>query len=248
MAGAELVLVRHGESTGNVAREEAEQSGADAIPVEARDADVPLSPLGHQQAQAFGEWAGAQWRDAPVEVWSSPYARALQTAQTALASAHASWPLWVDERLRDKELGVLDTLTSAGVRRRFPEEDQRRRWLGKFYYRSPGGESWADLVLRIRSFLVDRNSVATAGPTMIFTHDAVIMLFCYVCLGLDERRLLAWAKSTNIGNCSVTRLVRADGTGQWELAEMNAQHHLTGPGGVDLRTEHAADEQVLPQG
>ena len=45
--------MRHGESTANVAREEAERARADVIPVEARDADVPLSPrLGADVAAA----------------------------------------------------------------------------------------------------------------------------------------------------------------------------------------------------
>ena len=61
----------------------------------------------------------------------------------------------LDERLRDRELGILDRLTSAGVEARFLEEGERRRWLGKFYYRPPGGESWADVVLRLRSLLAD---------------------------------------------------------------------------------------------
>jgi broad specificity phosphatase PhoE len=41
-------------------------------------------------------------------------------------------PIRVDERLRDRELGVLDLLTMQGVKARFPQEAERRRWLGKF--------------------------------------------------------------------------------------------------------------------
>jgi broad specificity phosphatase PhoE len=56
MSVAELIVVRHGESTANVAREHAELSGAELIAVEARDADVPLSDVGLRQAQALGRW------------------------------------------------------------------------------------------------------------------------------------------------------------------------------------------------
>jgi glucosyl-3-phosphoglycerate phosphatase len=46
----ELLLVRHGESEGNVAAAEAHSSGAEEIAVPARDADVGLSDLGRAQA------------------------------------------------------------------------------------------------------------------------------------------------------------------------------------------------------
>ncbi|MDQ1691794.1 MAG: hypothetical protein QOD87_1902, partial [Pseudonocardiales bacterium] len=46
MSRLELILVRHGESVGNVAREAAESSGAEVIVMSMRDPDVPLSPLG----------------------------------------------------------------------------------------------------------------------------------------------------------------------------------------------------------
>ncbi len=42
----ELLLVRHGESVGNVAATAAEQLGVEEIDVDTRDADTPLSPTG----------------------------------------------------------------------------------------------------------------------------------------------------------------------------------------------------------
>ena len=52
MALQELLLVRHGESVGNVAATAAELAGAEAIALGIRDADVPLSDTGVEQAQA----------------------------------------------------------------------------------------------------------------------------------------------------------------------------------------------------
>ncbi len=48
-------------------------------------------------------------------VWSSPYRRAVQTAEIALQASGASLPVRLDERLRDRELGILDLLTWLGV-------------------------------------------------------------------------------------------------------------------------------------
>ena len=50
----ELVLVRHGESEGNVAAAVARAEDAEEIRVPARDADVRLTELGRQQAVAAG--------------------------------------------------------------------------------------------------------------------------------------------------------------------------------------------------
>ena len=238
----ELILARHGESTANVARERAEAIGAEVIEVEARDADVSLSRLGALQAKALGAQLGRgldAGRD--FQIWSSPYLRAARTAELATAElAHIS-RVRIDERLRDRELGILDTLTSVGVRVRHPEEADRRRRLGKFYYRPPGGESWADIALRLRSFLDE----LTTGTVLLFTHDAVVTMIRYVCLGLGEIDVLDLAAQNPIGNASISRLVRHGGV--WSVAEYNAQGHLVLADGRDLRTAHPGDTDVHPQ-
>jgi broad specificity phosphatase PhoE len=249
MGVSELIVVRHGESTANVAREQAEASGTELIAVEARDADVPLSELGLRQAQALGRWLGQLPAEArPTSVWSSPYVRARQTAQAALAATGSALVVHVDERLRDKELGVLDALTSHGVRTRFPFEADRRRWLGKFYYRAPGGESWADIALRIRSVLADLDRYEDGGRVLLVTHDAVVMLLRYVCEGLDEQAVLELASSATIVNTGLTRLIRDGSRSGWQLAEFNRHDHLSAAhAGADLRSEHPADPETLPR-
>ena len=190
MGIVDIVLVRHGESLGNVARENAEAEGIDRIPLEWRDADTPLSDLGRAQADAAAV-AVAALEPRPAEVWTSPYVRAAGTA-AAIGAALAIAPV-TDERLRDRELGVLDGLTSHGARGLFPDETTRRRSLGKFYYRPPGGESWADVALRIRSFLADPvpgNEPGGDRRIVVVTHDAVVLLMRYVLEGMGETTLL----------------------------------------------------------
>ena len=228
MTLTQLIAVRHGESEGNVAREAAEAEGAEVITIDQRDPDVPLSARGREQAEAVGRWlAGFAAREPVDAVWSSPYVRARQTAEAALAAAEQAMPIRVDERLRDRELGVLDLLTGTGVRARFPEEAARRRWLGKLYYRPPGGESWADVALRLRSLLADLDRQVD-GTVVVFCHDALIMLLRYVLEGLDEATLLELARTATVANGSVTRLVRS-GDG-WLLAEFDEQQHLHAEG------------------
>ncbi|RAN73311.1 histidine phosphatase family protein [Bacillus sp. SRB_336] len=242
----ELVLIRHGESEGNVAATEASLAGAEVIAVPARDADVNLSTTGQKQATALGTaLAGVRKEARPDAVVSSPYARARQTAEIAVEAA--GWPMRVrtDERLRDRELGILDRLTRLGVETRFPEEAERRLWLGKLYYRPPGGESWADVALRLRSVLDELNNLGAGHRVMLVCHDAVIMLFRYVLEGMSEQRLLDLAGGTSILNASITRYVRPSGAGPWTLDSFNVADHLT-EHGVTV-TEHAGDSNVHPQ-
>lgn len=244
----ELVLIRHGESVGNVAREEAEGVNADKIAMSVRDPDVPLSPVGEEQAQALGRWFASLPADArPDNAWCSPYVRAQSTARFTLAEVTDAPPLRQDERLRDRELGILDLLTSTGVRNRFPEEAERRRWLGKLYYRPPGGESWSDVALRIRSFLSELEAQPAAlsgsGRHLIVAHDAVILLFRYVCERLDEKALFDLALAGSIRNASVTRIVRDTPDGAWRTTVHNDASHLERFG--SRPTEHPGDVDAI---
>ncbi len=236
MGAVELFMVRHGESEGNVAASAAQTTGAEGIEVLLRDADVPLSPTGREQALALKEWlAAAPPSEWPDSVWCSPYLRARQTAQLAGLEGSPgllmeSSGIRLDERLRDRELGVLDMLTAAGVQTQFPAEARRRECLGKFYYRPPGGESWADVALRLRSLLAELDQVEDGHSVALICHDAVILLFRYICEGLTEEGLLELAASTTILNGSVTRLVRPFGSGPWQLESFNEVAHLKAVG------------------
>lgn len=199
----QLWIVRHGESVGNVAAARAEAAGVDMIDLADRDADVPLSPLGREQAAATGRWlAGLPADRRPQVAIVSTYRRAAQTAELALAGTGV--PASRDERLRDRELGILDLLTGSGVRARYPDEVIRRRRLGKFYYRPPGGESWADVTLRLRSLLGDLRRDHAGQRVILFGHEVLVQLLRYLIEGLDEPDLMALARKTSIANCSVT--------------------------------------------
>ena len=239
---AELILVRHGESTGNVAAAQAYADGADEITIGLRDADVPLSETGLEQARSLGRrWAKEDPDLLPTVVWSSPYLRAIQTAEVALEVAGIDLPVMVDERLRDRELGVLDLLTLKGVEARYPGEAARRAWLGKFYHRPPGGESYPDLIARVRSFIRDLERESGNGRTLVVCHDAVVLCVRYVCERLSESSVLDIGQRTPVRNVSLTRLQHTGGT-NWSLLSFNDVAHL------ELSeapvTEHAGDSDA----
>jgi broad specificity phosphatase PhoE len=229
MPPTDLLLVRHGESVGNVASAEAWAAKAETIDIDIRDPDVPLSPLGERQARAFGKWLAEQ-PDFPAAVWSSPYLRARETVAIALEEAgRDDVEVLIDERLRDRELGILDRLTARGIEAKYPDERARRRYLGKMYYRPPGGESWADVALRLRGFLRDLLADAPSGLVLIAAHDAVILLIRYVLTRMTEEEVLKVAAEGTVANASVTTLHR-EADGSWTFVGYQEQEVLQDEG------------------
>jgi broad specificity phosphatase PhoE len=203
----QLIIVRHGQSAGNVARDAAHEAERDRIALSSRDADVPLSGLGEEQARALGRWfAELPLGERPDVLLSSPYRRALQTGQIfrEAGGACGEEPICFDERLREKEFGILDGFTTLGVANAFPDQAEFRRLLGKFYHRPPGGESWCDVILRLRSVL-DTISLHYRGRrVMIFTHQVVVLCLRYIIETMDEAQILAIDREGDVANCAIT--------------------------------------------
>jgi 2,3-bisphosphoglycerate-dependent phosphoglycerate mutase len=223
---AQLTAVRHGQSTANAAFAEAALTGALSVPITERDADLPLTHLGAAQAAAVGRRLA---EDPPEIVYCSPYLRTRQTLAAilgALTDAGVPAPqVRFDERLRDRETGAWEMLTTAALRRRYPEEMARRDHVGPFYFRPPGGENFPDVALRVRSVLLDALPAAEGRHLLIVAHDAIVLMLRLVLDGLDEPTLTRIVDAGGaIGNCTVTRWI-ADGP-ELSLADYNDADHL----------------------
>lgn len=222
-----LWIVRHGQSAGNVARDQAIAAGDLRIALTSRDVDVPLSELGREQAKALGRWfAGAHEDGRPDVLLASPYIRAMETARLfrEAGGCASDEAICCDERLREKEFGILDGLTTLGIRHNFPEQAQFRQLLGKFYHRPPGGESWADVILRLRA-LMDTVSLHYGGQrVMIVAHQVVVLCLRYIIEHMDEAQILEIDRNGDIANSAITeyRFNPSNGTdGKLELARFN---------------------------
>ena len=201
-------IVRHGQSAGNVAREAAEAAAHPLIDIAWRDMDTPLSPLGEQQARALGRWFAAMPAERqPTVVLCSPYVRAQDTARIVLEvagidRANVTWQ--ADERLREKEFGLLDRLTKYGIKQKFPELAEQRAHVGKFYFRPPGGESWCDVILRLRSMLDTITREYRRERLLIVGHQVIVNCYRYLLERMDEATILDIDRVTDVPNCSVT--------------------------------------------
>ncbi|MEY2461098.1 MAG: 2,3-bisphosphoglycerate-dependent phosphoglycerate mutase [Acidimicrobiaceae bacterium] len=195
--------------------------------------DVPLSAAGREQAAALGRWLVDQGRQRPTVAVASPYVRAQQTARIALDTAGLTdLELVVDERLREREFGVLDRLTKLGIEQRFPEEAEARRRVGKFYHRPPGGESWCDVALRVRSAMDSLTREHGGERLFLVAHQVVILMFRYVLDRMSEEEILAIDRETQLANCSVTtyRCDRGRNPDGMHLVHFNETTHLMDAG------------------
>ena len=129
----EIWLVRHGQSAGNFARDAAEAAAGLRVDIAERDVDVPLSELGMRQSEALGAWfAALPAQNQPNVVLHSPYVRAAQTAELLMGRLDRDELLAVhaDERLREKEFGILDRLTTYGIAHHHPDLYEQRQHVG----------------------------------------------------------------------------------------------------------------------
>ena len=199
-----LWIVRHGESIANIARHKAIAENALTIDFAEREMDIPLSELGVKQAITLGRWFKFQ-SPKPTLIFTSPYLRTTESARLIAENAKfRDVEIIQDERIRERELSIFDRLTWLGATQKYPEECAKRELLGKFYYRPPSGESWADVALRVRSFWRDLSLYYSDERILIVTHEVVIRVFRYVVEKLTEQEILAIDKASDVENGAIS--------------------------------------------
>jgi probable phosphoglycerate mutase len=198
-----LVIVRHGESERNVAKDRAKRgASAHTFGLGLRDMDTPLTKRGLQQARETGAALAKPYRfDA---VFSSPYRRALQTSECILSCLEDKPPIVLEERLREIEFGILDGLTKEGIKKKYPEEYARREREKKYWYRPPGGESRPDVALRVHSFLGTLTRDYRGKSVFIVCHSVVVLIFRRLLERWTEDQYLRVDREEDVLNCSVT--------------------------------------------
>jgi 2,3-bisphosphoglycerate-dependent phosphoglycerate mutase len=142
-----IILIRHGESAGNIDKRKH---------FELADHAVPLTDLGRRQARASGEWLGRYFLDhntldTKTRFWVSPYAR---TRQTGDEHRHK---FDFDRRehinLVEQQFGLFDGIPEEQLAEVFPREsahyNKQLDFEGKFWARMPMGESRFDVAVRV---------------------------------------------------------------------------------------------------
>jgi len=235
-----------------VIAERAESAQEAVVAVVDRDADVPLSALGERQARALARWfAGLPPDGRPTVIATSPYERAHRTASIIREEIGGAVDMLTDERLRERELGAFDRLTRKGWTERLPEQAELRARLGKFYHRPPGGESWCDVILRLRTFMHDVQLRHAGARLLVVAHQVIVLGARYILEELDEAAILAIDARGNIANCAVTAYAGSPtgraADGRREEMRLVLENHVAPVAEAGEPVTTAPDEPVAPR-
>lgn len=158
-----IKLIRHGESEANT---------GNMNPTKVKDAAIPLSLKGIEQANHAGTIIGKEFLEDAL-IYCSPYMRTRQTLQNIIIGANAdpaSIKIYEDPRLREIDVGYGDSEAQL----------EKRRIHGWFYYRFEGGESPADCYDRTSAFLeslMRQVGRSNKGNILIVCHGMTLRCF-----------------------------------------------------------------------
>jgi glucosyl-3-phosphoglycerate phosphatase len=188
-----LVLWRHGQTRWNVEGRFQGQS------------DIPLDPVGEQQAERAARLLAAL---EPAAIFSSDLVRATSTA--APLARLTGLRVITEKDLRERYGGLWEGLTDVEIRTRYPVEHSQ--WL------PPGGETSATVADRAGAAM-ERIAETLAPGTLavVVSHGAALRLGAARLLGLPED---LWGAVGPLANCAWSVLGRR--RARWRLIEHNA--------------------------
>ncbi|CAM8931113.1 unnamed protein product [Rhodiola kirilowii] len=213
-----IILVRHGESQGNL-----DNSAYSTTP----DYKIPLTELGLEQSRLAGEkirrlidGTGERKCDWKVYFYVSPYERTRSTLREIGRSFSRKRVIGVREecRIREQDFGNFQ------VEERMKVIKKTRERFGRFFYRFPEGESASDVYDRVSSFL--ESLWRDIDLNRLHHNHAQDLNLIIVSHGLASRVfLMKWFKWTveqfeflnNPGNCEVRVMQLGEG-GDYSLA------------------------------
>lgn len=142
--------------------------------------DANLSPRGSVYAKSLAEYVNSTLAIIPgFQLWTSCLKRTIQTAKDINASQERL------AALNELDTGVCDGLTYEEIAERYPVEFAARD-EDKFHYRYPEGESYDDLLRRVRPVL-DR--LELEDNVLVIAHQAVLRCLLASLLDKDEKEL-----------------------------------------------------------
>ncbi|XP_010475712.1 PREDICTED: phosphoglycerate mutase-like protein AT74H [Camelina sativa] len=227
-----IILMRHGESAGNV------DAGAYAT---TPDHKIPLTEEGRAQAREAGKKmralistqsggaCGENWR---VYFYVSPYERTRTTLREVGKGFSKKRVIGVREecRIREQDFGNFQ----VEERMRIVKETRER--FGRFFYRFPEGESAADVYDRVSSFLESMWRDVDMNRHQVDPSSELNLVI--VSHGLTSRVFLTkWFKWTveeferlnNFGNCEF-RVMELGASGEYTFGIHHTEEEMLGWG------------------
>jgi len=201
MKETELILIRHGETVWNSQQRMQGHSNSD------------LSEEGRAQIESLGQWMKNVSFD---HIYSSDSLRARQTAEAI--TKYSGHTLKIDQRLREKNLGVFEGLTTEEAKERHPEIFRLFKTAGSNYVIDEG-ESTQQLLDRALEFIEEIRLMQPDQRVVLVTHGGVVRVLIKHTLGLSVGSPTRFL----IKNTGLFRLVWNE---KWLVAQMGGVSHL----------------------
>lgn len=210
----DLILVRHGQSEGNVASRLTKSKNDESHYTEEflsrHSSKWRLTDKGIRQAVKAGEWIKANLGPQFDRYYVSEYLRAKETA------AHLGLPeaRWFDEfYLRERDWGAFDTMAPS-LRKEIYAEALRRQEIDSFYGSPPDGESMPTLCLRVDRVNETLHRECDGKRVIIVCHGEVMWAFRVRLERMSIARYLELDRSKDpfdrIHNCQIIHYSRRD--------------------------------------
>ena len=202
MESTRILLVRHGETDWNASGRIQGHS------------DTPLNAAGRQQAQRVAQRLARE----PIRaLYSSDLSRAFETA--TIIGVPLGLTVVASPRLRERQYGVWEGLTSAEIQARYPE--QFAIWRARSTdFAPPQGETRSELLTRALAELETIARRHVSEVVVVVTHGGL----CYVLINHILGSVDGDRREFTFGNASIHTL---EVTGnQWSVISINETAHL----------------------
>ena len=201
MKETEIILIRHGETEWNSQKRMQGHSNSD------------LSEVGMGQIQALGELMKNVSFD---HIYSSDSLRTSQTAEAI--TQYSGHKLQFDQRIREKNLGVFEGLTSTEAKERHPEVYRLFKTAGANYVIDEG-ESTQQLLERALEFIEEIRLRHPQERVVMVTHGGVVRVLMKHALGLSIDAPTRFI----IKNTGIFGLIWNE---NWLVTQMGGVYHL----------------------
>ena len=202
MESTRILLVRHGETDWNASGRIQGHS------------DTPLNAAGRQQAQRVAQRLARE----PIRaLYSSDLSRAFETA--TIIGVPLGLTVVASPRLRERQYGVWEGLTSAEIQARYPE--QFAIWRARSTdFAPPQGETRSELLTRALAELETIARRHVSEVVVVVTHGGL----CYVLINHILGSVDGDRREFTFGNASIHTL-EVSGN-QWSVISVNETAHL----------------------
>jgi len=219
-----LVLVRHGESEGNLIQRAARNKKKIIVPkkfMERHTCDWRLTDTGIEQAQSAGAWIQENIGQSFDRYYVSNYLRALETA-ALLGLPDAKW--FKSHYICERNWGILDRFLPEQRAKKFAKDFESKR-INAFYWSPPRGESMLQLCLRVEKVIETLHRECSGQNVIIVGHGEILWAFRIVLerITLHDYILLDASKRAfdRIRNCQILHYTRINPVTQKQEPYLN---------------------------